>query len=38
MKRMPVNQRKSRRTFTRTANKTHVKNVLANPQRGGRRL
>jgi hypothetical protein len=37
-KRYKLNQRKSERMFTRTASKTHYKNVTPQPKRGGIRL
>lgn len=38
MKRFKPNQRKARKVFTRTASKTHIKNVAPSPMRGGIRL
>lgn len=38
MKRIKVNKRKSQKMFTTTARKTHKKNLVGNPQRGGIRL
>lgn len=38
MKRIRPNQRKSKRVFTKTAVKTHPKNVAPTPMRGGYRI
>lgn len=38
MKRRPMSRKGSKKLFTKTASKTHVKNVQANPMRGGIRL
>jgi len=38
MKRHHVNQKKSKKFFTKTANKTLVRNVAPPPERGGIRL
>lgn len=37
-KRFRPNQRRTKKNFTRTARKTHKKNVVAGPMRGGIRL
>lgn len=38
MKRHAMNGKKSRKLFSKTASKTHKKNVQGNPMRGGIRL
>lgn len=38
MKRRKMNKRKSRKLFTKTASRTHKKNVLSGVKRGGIRL
>lgn len=38
MKRSKMNKRKSKRLFSKTASKTHKKNVTPAPMRGGIRL
>lgn len=38
MKRHRMNRRTSRKLFTNTARRTHVKNLQGNPMRGGIRL
>lgn len=37
-KRKKLSPKNSRKMFSRTASKTHVKNVVARPMRGGIRL
>lgn len=37
-KRQKVNQKKSEAMFTKTASRTHQKNLAGNPMRGGIRL
>ena len=37
-KRRKLSRKGSKRLFTRTASKTHIKNVTRNPMRGGIRL
>lgn len=38
MKRKKINQRKARKLFSKTANKTKGKNLRATPMRGGFRI
>jgi len=38
MRRKKMNYKKSKRSFSKTASKTHGKNVMAAPLRGGIRL
>lgn len=37
-KRAKVDAKKSKQEFTRTASRTHVKNLAGNPMRGGIRM
>jgi hypothetical protein len=37
-KRKRVSRRRSRKDFRRNASRTHVRNILGNPMRGGIRL
>lgn len=38
MKRRKINQKKARKMFSKTANKTRAKNLRATPMRGGFRI
>lgn len=38
MRRSKINRSKSKRMFSKTASKTHKKNINPNPMRGGLRL
>lgn len=38
MKRRRINQRRARKMFSKTANKTRAKNLRATPMRGGFRI